>query len=408
MPDGPAMTRARSAGQIRPGEAAFLMTGVFLMFAPVMVLAVSDLAPERPLRTFFFWAAVSGLTAVAWAGLGMLRPKLLPLAAVLQFAVVMMFAMQRPRPFAIGLPRVSVEGLGSILCMAAGYFLFIMFIRRQANQNIRLETEKARLSTELELASQIHRALVPDIACTAGGLEVHARSVASGQMGGDLTEVLTHDGVTDVYLADVSGHGVRAGVVMGMVKSAVRTRLLTPAELPSLLDDLNRVLAGSVEPGMFATFAALRFRAAAAGGAEMDVEYALAGHLPIFHIRDGATLAELPNDRLPLGLIAEETYVSGRTTARPGDVFALYTDGLTEVADASERQLGHEALGVILARHAPRPLAEAHAAVFAEVAAHGPQLDDQTLVLVRVVAAPTDGVNETPVLRSPLPLGEIG
>lgn len=375
-----------SVGRIRPGEAAFLMTGVFLMFAPVMVLAISDLTPERPLRTFLFWAVVSGLTAVVWAGLGVLRPKLLPLAALLQIAVVAVFATQHPRAFAIGAPRVSVEGLGSILCMAAGYFLFIMFIRRQANQNIRLETEKARLSTELELASQIHRALVPDIACTAGGLEVYARSVASGQMGGDLTEVLTHDGVTDVYLADVSGHGVRAGVVMGMVKSAVRTRLLTPAELPSLLDDLNRVLAGSVEPGMFATFAALRFRSPAAGSPEVKVEYALAGHLPIFHIRGGAVLAELPNDRLPLGLLPDETYVSGQTTARPGDVFALYTDGLTEVADASERQLGHEALGRILARHASRPLAEAHAAVFADVAAHGPQVDDQTLVLVRVLA----------------------
>ncbi len=405
MPAPSAKTpRSPAAADISPREAAFLMTGVFLMFAPVMVLAVSDLAPDRPLRTFLFWSVVSGATAAVWAGLGMLRPRLLPLAAVLQFAVVALFATQLPRPFAIGVPRVSVEGLGSILTMAAGYVLFIVFIRRQSHQKMRLELEGARMQTELDLASQIHRALVPDITRRVGPLEVHARSLASGEMGGDLMEVIEHEwgggegrrsrggGVVDVCLADVSGHGVRAGVVMGMVKSAIRTRLLAPTPLHDLVGDLNRVLAGAIEPGMFATFAALRFHPSPDGdpSSAMRVEYCLAGHLPIFHIHadpreSGPAVIDLPNDRLPLGLAPEETYTCGHTTARRGDLFALYTDGLTEVAGADARQLTHDGLRPIIARHAHLPLPEAHAAILQAVESHGPQGDDQTLVLVRVL-----------------------
>ncbi|MBC7836032.1 MAG: SpoIIE family protein phosphatase, partial [Phycisphaerales bacterium] len=231
-----------------------------------------------------------------------LRPR-----RIVQLGVVALFATQTLSIFAIGAPRVTVAGLGSIAMVALGYILFVSVIRTQGVQS-------ARMQAELDLASQIHRALVPDIQRRFGPIDVFARSLASGEMGGDLMEVVEHDGVIDVCLADVSSHGVRAGVVMGMVKSAIRTRLLVPTPLHDLLNDLNTVLAGAIEPGMFATFAALRFQPdpTLPAGA-LRVQYALAGHLPIFHITPSRAVTDLPNQSLPLGLFPEESYLCGDT-----------------------------------------------------------------------------------------------
>jgi hypothetical protein len=75
-------------------------------------------------------------------------------------------------------------------------------------------------------------------------------------MGGDLIDVVVHEGRLDILLGDVSGHGLGAGVVMAMLKSCVRTRLLHDASLEEVVADANRVLADLTESNMFATFAA--------------------------------------------------------------------------------------------------------------------------------------------------------
>ncbi len=78
----------------------------------------------------------------------------------------------------------------------------------------------------MRLARQIHETLVPPIDYEDERIEVFGLSRASAAMGGDLVDLVHRDGSLDVYLADVSGHGVRAGVVMGMLKAAIRMRLL--------------------------------------------------------------------------------------------------------------------------------------------------------------------------------------
>jgi len=129
---------------------------------------------------------------------------------------------------------------------------------------------------------------------------------------------------------------------------------------------------------MFATFAAVRVHA------DRRVEHVLAGHPPIFVIgRDGA-VRDLDNVHLPLGVSATERMTEGVWTAQPGDLLVLYTDGLTEVTGPGGRQLGIGGLRAIVAARAGEPLAALRDAVFDAVRAHGPQLDDQTLVLVRL------------------------
>jgi serine phosphatase RsbU (regulator of sigma subunit) len=373
-----------------------MYAGVFLIFGPLGMLMGMVWNPPAGWLGGVCIALFSGTIAVGWAyTFSSRRWWLLVPLNILPFIVP-----QRLFPwlstfgvFDVGgsLPpdwRRGVLAIMMVVGVSIGFTLIINYITRA-------ERRAERSRAELDLAGRIHRTLVPDISQRIGGVQILGRSIPSTEMGGDLVDVVLprgDAGPVDVYLADVSGHGVKAGIVMGMVKSAIRTRLLgdaersgEPAALHTLLGDLNAVLERLIDPEMFATFACLRFGPADARSARRRVEFALAGHLPILHFRaaDGH-VHELPNQHLPLGLVADETFASAATEAGRGDTFAIFTDGLSETADSSGRQLGLAGVKAAFAAGAHRPLPELFDAVLGAAAAHGTTSDDRTLVLVRV------------------------
>jgi serine phosphatase RsbU (regulator of sigma subunit) len=233
--------------------------------------------------------------------------------------------------------------------------------------------------TELELAEKLQQTLAPPLALRNASFEIHGRSAPSSQMGGDLLDALDDGEALACYVADVAGHGIQAGVFMGMVKSAVRTALLRPGPLENLLADLNRVLIGiKGDSATYVTFACLRCHA---GG---KIEYSLAGSGPILHYHaQSKTTSQLAMEQFPLGLFATATFHSGLVEIEPGDILTLLTDGLPEVADANDDQFGFEHIESIVARNALGPLSNLTERLFAASRQHGAQNDDETLVLVR-------------------------
>ena len=216
-------------------------------------------------------------------------------------------------------------------------------------------------------------------------VELYGRSDAGSEMGGDLLDVHEADAAVTLFLADVSGHGVAAGVMMGMVKSAIRDGPRTGADLSVLLNDLNEVVCELTRPGMFVTFSCLRF------DGTNRVQYALAGHLPILCVRRGGRVVEkLPNDSLPLGVLPEEKFAANTAECGPGDLFVLLTDGLTETMNKAGQLFGDDRIDSILVANADRPLAEIHSALLNAVRGHSPQGDDQTVFLARVRAYAPD------------------
>ena len=145
-----------------------------------------------------------------------------------------------------------------------GYILFIRFIHRVARGH-------AELQTEVTLARRIHDALVPVVSGRSARADYYGRSLASGAIGGDLVDVVERADGTTFYVADVSGHGVGAGVLMAMLRSAAHAALADGATLPQLLRHLNRTICELERPGMFATCAALHLSASG------RAHYALAG-----------------------------------------------------------------------------------------------------------------------------------
>jgi len=229
------------------------------------------------------------------------------------------------------------------------------------------------------LASQMQSTLVPPLSHSGTQLEAYGRSLPKDDVGGDLMDLVASGKDITAYVADVSGHGFRAGVLMGMVKTAVRYGLLLGQPLTKLLGDINRVLPIVKEPNMYATFAALRFNGSG------QAEYISAGHVPLLRYR--RTTGEVLRycvSQLPLGLLASDGYTSTAIPCEPGDIFALVTDGILERGDERDPDLGLDRIARLLRNNANAPLSGLAELVYAQLAPCGNQHDDETVLLLKI------------------------
>ncbi len=349
-------------GSVPLRSLAVLLAAIFFTFGSLGFL--QDVLDRRhSLGHLGFSVVVQGLTAVGIALCIMRGRRFLPVP----LAFLAAFVVLGPRE--VGLPQrvgqaagrqLELDAFGAIAWVILGYGCFISFIARRGVKELRLQTEIA-------LARELHEVLVPPVERVHARYEIFGRSSPSSEIGGDLLDVVAQDGGLTCYVADVSGHGVPAGALMGMVKSATRMRLRTECDLAQLLTELNPVLLDLKQSNMFVTWAGVRLPPSGAA------TYALAGHLPILHFRHATgAVARLAVSHLPLGILASETFTSCEVRLAPGDVLALLTDGLTEVVDAHDVEFGLEGVEQTLRRHTPgQPLPLLFDTVLAAVAAHG-------------------------------------
>lgn len=369
-----------------------LTLGVFLIFGQIGVF-VAMLQDEPPgwLLFLILWAS-AGLIAVGWAialnrgrwWLLLLVPLLIIPWTVFPFVFGWMYDAGLVRagyewpPIARKI-LISVSGTVSL---SLGFSCIIYYVSRT-------ERFAAAAEAELRVAGRMHEEVVPDLARDTGDPLVFARSTPSSQMGGDLVDLVEGRRHSDALLADVSGHGVGAGVIMAMLKSALRTRLRAGGDLGAVVADLNRVVYELTPPGAFIT--AVWVRVPRQPGIE-PWQIVLAGHHPaLVHRAATGRLEAIENDSLPLGVTPDEAFPVRRVEIAPGDTLLAYTDGLTEVFAADRTQLGAAAIDACFREHAARPLAEIDAALRARAAAHGRQRDDQSVLLLRRPAHPSEG-----------------
>lgn len=353
---------------------ATLLGAVFFTFAPLGVLLVSRFEEDRSWPALISYAAMSGFTAAGWAYTFMKSRKFLWILIPSQTLWFILPGFVFRKDFRTGF-TFSIEGSACIAAIVAGYLLFIRYIRRESVRSIRMQTE-------LALASEIHANLIPPVHFRTPRLEIFGRSQACNEMGGDLLDVVVGGDTVGAYIADVSGHGVRAGVVMAMTKAAVRMRLRSTPELSDLLNDLNAVQCGLTGGGMFVTAAFLRF---VPKPDVVTAEFVGAGHGPILHWRAASKrLEQIESEHLPMGVVASEEYAARSVAVSSGDVLLLMTDGLFEVFDRGGKPLGQPPIEAAFTEHVNRPLVELFDEVMRVVHAHGPAIDDQTLLLIRI------------------------
>ncbi len=273
---------------------------------------------------------------------------------------------------------IRISAIGMMVSIVLSYVFFILFIRGEGKESFKLRNE-------LELAHGIQKTLVPPVSLRTARFEIYGISKPSEKVGGDLVDALElTNGDSIAYLADIAGHGLQAGILMGMLKTAARTALLEAVELapartlPVLLDRLNSVLPEVKEPHMYATFTGFRL------GGDGSVYYALAASPPILHWHAGhMSLSHLEEEQFPLGLLPVTAFDGQSMQTAPGDLLVVATDGILEVSNKNEEEFGVERVKDVIAANTRVPLAELAQKILGAAQAFGKQLDDQTILIVR-------------------------
>jgi multisubunit Na+/H+ antiporter MnhG subunit len=352
-----------------------LLAMVFCLFAAIGIIGQLDSQTASHAK---LWTAAlyTGLMAVAYAWFATEKNWLwnLPLLLIqiittpLLFAYVVRHAAPGPAvPTAIK-PWLETVSVMTLLLLTAAYWLTMTFVSREGERFFRTHTE-------IQLAGEIHKALVATIHRETEEYEFYGASLASGVVGGDLIDVIERDGHWLAYVVDVAGHGVSSGVLMAMIKSATSMSMRFDPEAKTLLEGLNEVLCSLKTGSMFATLGCLSW------SRELGLRYSLAGHPPILFCRD--KVQPLASQNIPVGLFPKTIFESTQIDTRPGDTLAIVTDGLMEVANQSGEELGLEAIASTLCRLRDRPLTEIAAAIFEQADKHGARSDDQSLLFVR-------------------------
>ena len=204
--------------------------------------------------------------------------------------------------------------------------------------------QQQALEHDLGLARRLQAGLLPDPDLTSSGWQMHYHYEPSGFVGGDYCEMRiepSDPGAIFFAVADVSGKGVVASLLMAHLQAAFRSRLGAGLALPKLVECVNQQLVEAKIPTHYATLAC--------GQAFPDgrVEIVNAGHCPPLVVRRSGVETLGPTG-IPVGLLKDQRYEMTELHLTDGDALILYTDGLTE-ASIEDEEYGTERLLSFLA-----------------------------------------------------------
>ncbi len=244
----------------------------------------------------------------------------------------------------------------------------------------------AALDRELRSVQDMQMALLPRELPRLPGLELAAHYQSSTHAGGDYYDFFPFaDGRLGVLIADVSGHGTPAAVLMAIVHAVAHLVPGGPCPPERVLEFVNQSLCEryTLDGGNFVTMVFGVY-----DPASRTFTYANAGHPhPLRRSASGAIdVLEHPGAGLPLGILADTTYDSHNAALAPGDTLVLYTDGITEAIGPRRELFGDARFRAAIARAGPRPddVISAVLQDVGEFAGLGSRSDDRTIVVARV------------------------
>lgn len=247
--------------------------------------------------------------------------------------------------------------------------------------------EKNRLETELELATKVQQALLPQQVPEIPGLELAAFSRPAEIVGGDYFDFFRfRDGAHGLVIGDVAGHGMSASLLMASLQASLRT-LVSDYEAPAeVVRRLNLLFCHNIHLTKFVTLFLARF-----DPQTYELTYCNAGHNPPLLFRAQSNGKDLLSYLHPtgaaIGLVEEFQFEAETVTLSPGDILLLYTDGVTEAINPQEEEFGQERL-VELVRHGSHWSAQELIQELRhrlQVFSHGqPLADDITIVACKI------------------------
>ncbi len=243
--------------------------------------------------------------------------------------------------------------------------------------------EKKKLESELLIAREIQQGLLPRELPAVKGFEVAAVNISSKQVGGDYYDVIpTEDGKTMLVIADVSGKGTPASLLMANMQATVHALVPFNLSLSIATARINDLIYRNTGSDKFITFFW-----GTVDPVTRTFRYVNAGHNPPIVLRANGTVERLSDGGLILGIMKTMIpYEEGSIVLEKGDCIVLYTDGVSEAMDINGIDYTEERLEEFVRRHQESSAEHMLAAIRNEIERHtlgAPQSDDITMVVLK-------------------------
>lgn len=271
---------------------------------------------------------------------------------------------------------IDLEAAGSLLAtvLLAGF-------------GLRSFVRGVNLEEQVEIARQVQYRLLPTSTLQVPGVQIATEYKPSEQIGGDFYDVFASEGHgIAVLIGDVSGKGIPAALLMGVIHGAVRTALWQSAAERHEEESkrLNRLLCDQASGNRFASMFWCVYDEPL-----HSLRYVNAGHCPPFLIsksKGQSITTRLEKGGPVLGLLPEAVYEAATVPIATGDLLVMYSDGLVEAANAEGEEYGDQRLVEVLQQHAhetPAKLREAVMESLGTFLSKAVMQDDLTFAIIR-------------------------
>jgi serine phosphatase RsbU (regulator of sigma subunit) len=240
--------------------------------------------------------------------------------------------------------------------------------------------EKRRLEEDMRMAAEIQRGLLPSAPPAVAGYDVCGMNLPCRTVGGDYYDFAPEDGQLLFALGDVSGKGTGAALLMTVLRAAVRAHW---SERPTnqAMARINRTVCQNIPSNKYVTFFLARLDPATG-----RVSYVNAGHNPPLLVRADGSVDTLAEGGMVLGFFDPTEYGEGEARLGPGDMLAVFSDGVTETWSAEGDEYGERRLADLLVRERHRSASELQTAILHDLDAFSrgtKATDDRTLIVVK-------------------------
>ncbi len=241
------------------------------------------------------------------------------------------------------------------------------------------EVERQRMKEQLEIAKNIQMSLFPKVLPKTEKIKIAASSVPAIHVGGDYYDAFEYAGGILAIVADVSGKGIPAALLMSSARAALRSFSKVKQTLKELIMELNTMLAEDLTEDRFITMMAMLIKD------DGTLNIVNAGHDPIYIVKDGKC-EEITAEGIPLGIFPGFEYEERLLSVPEGAFVVAYTDGVPEARNIEGEEFGFERLKKVLKNtetdDPEKLMLKIKEAVF-EFSRGAPRHDDTTIMVIR-------------------------
>jgi serine phosphatase RsbU (regulator of sigma subunit) len=265
-----------------------------------------------------------------------------PQESVREGVVSMLSAGMRYKGKPIGVLRVYTDKQQAFSPLKIDLLKAVASQAAAAIENTRLMKESmqsAALERQVQMAADVQQRMVPQKPPILPSVDLSSVYVPCYELGGDFFDFIPlQDDNLGLAIADVSGKGVPASLIMASVRAFLRGQVDNVYYLYEVVRRINLMLCRDTTLGEFVTlfYGVLDTR-------NLRFTFCNAGHVPALLLRDGQ-VTELFGDNMVLGVSAEEVYKQSLIELQKGDLLLLYTDGLTDAMNFDQERFGRQRL----------------------------------------------------------------